>query len=345
MVTPAFEPYDARGTPLVVEAAAARDPAGIASYRPWLESVLPKAGAVLFRGFDVTDAPTFGRVAESLSEQLERNYLGTSPRDEVAPGVFTASELPGHYPIPQHNEMTFIKNPPRRLFFGCLTAPALGSGETPIADQRRVLADLPDALVQQAEQRGFRIVRNYAGPSALASKWNPWQLKRWDQLFGTTARDEVEARARDEGFEPSWFGEDGLRLVSYQPAVRAHPITGERVWFNHLITFHPQQAVGEYRRIAAMRPSLRHHAVLNLARALSWAQRGVPGDERAMNVTWGDGGAIDDATVDTVREATWRNLVVIPWQRGDVIAIDNRVVSHGRLPYHGPRLIVVSWMA
>lgn len=344
-MTPAFDPYDARGTPLVVEAGADRDPSRIAGMRPWVESVLPKAGAVLLRGFDVGDAPAFGRVAASLSDALERDYLGTSPRDEVAPGVFTASELPGHYPIPQHCEMTFIKNPPRRLFFGCLTAPAIGSGETPIADQRRVLADLPDALVQRAERLGFRIVRNYAGPSTLASKWNPWQLKRWDQLFGTTEREAVAARARSEGFEPTWFGEDGLRLVSFQPAVRAHPVTGDRAWFNHLATFHPQQAVGEYRRIAAMRPTLRNHAVLALARTLSWAQRGVPGDDRAMNVTWGDGSPIDDATVDTVRESTWRNLVVIPWQRGDVLAIDNRIVSHGRLPYRGPRLVVVSWMA
>jgi hypothetical protein len=35
----------------------------------------------------------------------------------------------------------------------------------------------------------------------------------------------------------------------------------------------------------------------------------------------------------------WQNLVVYPWQTGDVVAIDNNAVGHGRLPYQGPRRI------
>ena len=39
----------------------------------------------------------------------------------------------------------------------------------------------------------------------------------------------------------------------------------------------------------------------------------------------------------------WRNLVAFPWQQGDVVAIDNFSMSHGRLPYRGPRQVVVAW--
>ena len=36
-------------------------------------------------------------------------------------------------------------------------------------------------------------------------------------------------------------------------------------------------------------------------------------------------------------------LIVEPWRQGDVVAIDNHSMSHGRLPYEGPRRIAVCW--
>jgi alpha-ketoglutarate-dependent taurine dioxygenase len=47
--------------------------------------------------------------------------------------------------------------------------------------------------------------------------------------------------------------------------------------------------------------------------------------------------------LQAVSDAIWRNQVAIPWQTGDFVAIDNRRISHGRLPYRGPRTIVVAW--
>jgi hypothetical protein len=44
-----------------------------------------------------------------------------------------------------------------------------------------------------------------------------------------------------------------------------------------------------------------------------------------------------------VLEAVWKHMVVVPWRRGDVVAIDNFAVSHGRLPYQGPREVAVCW--
>jgi hypothetical protein len=36
-------------------------------------------------------------------------------------------------------------------------------------------------------------------------------------------------------------------------------------------------------------------------------------------------------------------MVIFPWAQGDVVAIDNRSVAHGRMPYRGEREIVVAW--
>lgn len=312
------------------------------AHRDWTSAQLALWGAVLFRGFDVRDAQEFEQIARAVDDDLKNEYLGTSPRNALTSHVFTASELPPFYPIPQHCEMSFTRNPPRLLFFSCLVEPAEGSGETPLCDFRRVLADLDPDLVRRFEDRGIRIVRNYAGRDST-SRLNPFQLKRWDEMFLTTDRQAVETRCRQEGFEPVWTGSNGLRLISTQEVTRTHPETGLPVWHNHVTTFHPSQAAGEFRRIHALRPTLKHWALLQVARLLEFLERRRPADELAMHCTHRDGTPMDDADVEAIREAVWKHLVVFPWKTGDVVAIDNFAVSHGRLPYSGPRQIAVAW--
>ena len=249
---------------------------------------LARHGALLFRDFDVADAPAFEQVARAIDDDLKCDYLGTSPRDALTGYVFTASELPSYYPIPQHCEMSFVADPPRHLFFCCLVEPARGCGETPLADFRKVAAELPASVMARFEARGLRIVRNYSGPGG-GRRFDLWRLKRWDQMFGTTDRREVEARCRREGFEPVWTKGDGLRIVSWQPAIRTHPVTGERVWHNHSTTFHPTQAAAEYRRIHRLRPTVRHFGLWKLAQVLEAMQRRNDPDELAMYCTYGDG--------------------------------------------------------
>ena len=334
------------GVPLVIEArddsSVAALCAWIAARREWVHDRLLAHGAILFRGFEVFDAPAFERVARSIDDGLQNEYLGTSPRNALTSHVFTASELPPFFPIPQHCEMSFVKEPPRRLFFTCLTAPAANSGETPLADFRKVLRDLDPQLVKRFEEKGLRIVRNYSGPDG-GGRFDLWRLKRWDEMFLSSDHATVEAKCRAEGFDPIWTDGGGLRLVSTQPIVRRHPTTGEAAWHNHATTFHISQAAGEYKRIYRIRPSIKHFLLWQLARALERLQRRKPADERAMHCTHADGSEIAAADMEALRDAVWNNLVVIPWRRGDVVAIDNYAVSHGRLPYAGPRNVAVAW--
>jgi alpha-ketoglutarate-dependent taurine dioxygenase len=266
----------------------------------------------------------------------------TSPRDARSEYVFSASELPSYYPIPQHCEMSFTADPPRRLFFCCFEPPAEDSGETPLADFRRVYQDINPEVLARFQEGGIRIIRNYSGPSKRS--FDPWQLKRWDEMFGTTDRAAVEARSREEGFEPTWTDGDGLRLVSTQPVVRKHPVTGEPVWFNHATTFHLSAAFGEYRRIFKLRSSPLYWGLWQFTRAMVRAKRWMQSaEDQAMHVTYEDGREIPDEDIEAVREAVWRHMVITPWERGDVLAVDNFSVSHGRLPYTGPRDIAVCW--
>jgi alpha-ketoglutarate-dependent taurine dioxygenase len=308
----------------------------------WVQDALLRHGALRFRGFAVEDAPDFERLARAIEADLKREYLGTSPRDAVTGYVFNASELPDFYPIPQHCEMSFCAHPPERVFFCCLVEPAEGSGETPLCDFRKVWRDLDPDVRQRFEAGGLRVIRNYSGPGADDSD-DPLRLKRWDEMFQTTDRSVIEAKCREEGFTPSWHANDGLRLISTHPIYRDHPVTGERVWHNHLTTFHRATAEAEYERIARFRPTDRHRALLELARALEEKQRGRPVEEQSMHTTYVDGREIPQADLDHVRDVVWRHMVIEPWRRGDVVAIDNHSTSHGRLPYEGPRRIVVCW--
>jgi len=217
----------------VIEPGSDRSLASLCDYlratSPWVRERLIEHGALLLRGFDVDDAHDFERVARSIDDGLKNEYLGTSPRNGLTDYVFTASELPPFYPIPQHCEMSFTANPPRRLFFCCLLEPDAGGGETPLVDFREVYKQLDPAVLARFEKGGIRIVRNYAGPES-ASKLDLWKLKRWDEMFATTDRAAVEAKCREEGFEPTWSPNGSLRLTSTQPVLRRHPDSGEAVW-------------------------------------------------------------------------------------------------------------------
>ena len=314
----------------------------ISAERETLEGRLLQHGALLFRGFAVHGAADFERVARAIDPHLRNDYLGTSPRNGLTEYVFSASELPPFYPIPQHIEMSFLPNPPRRLFFACETAPER-HGETPLCDFRRVYADLDPEVREAFETRGIRNIRNYDGPDA-APRRDLWKLKRWDEMFLTRDRDQVEAVAAAQGLTCEWYGEGKLRLVNEQEAIRRHPETGEPVWFNHSQVFHVAAAALEYRRIARRHKSPRAVFFAGLTGLLTAARRRlVSSQDQAMHCTFRDGGEIPDAYMEHVSETIWRHLTFTPWQPGDVIVIDNFSVSHGRMPYRGPRNILVAW--
>jgi pimeloyl-ACP methyl ester carboxylesterase/alpha-ketoglutarate-dependent taurine dioxygenase len=336
--------------PLVIEPAprADRSEAALLGWlrdnRAYLEERLLVHGAVLLRGFDVADAPAFERVARAIEPELKNDYLGTSPRNGLTEHTFSASELPPFYPIPQHCEMSFVARPPRRLFFSCLLPSRGPGGETPLADFRRVYDDLPADLRARFEEKGVRNIRNYAGPEEKGGRFDLWKLKRYDELFGTAERAVIEQKCRENGFDFTWKPGGGLRLVNVQPAVKRHPVTGRPVWFNHTQVFHLSAVPDEYRRIARRQGQIRYAALARVAEAaVRLKERRVAVEDQAMHCTYGDGTPILDRDMDRVRDAIWKNMVFFKWRKGDVLVLDNDAVSHGRMPYSGPRTIAVAW--
>jgi alpha-ketoglutarate-dependent taurine dioxygenase len=278
--------------------------------KPWLEDRLATHGAVLLRGFTIADAPAFERLIEATSDGglLEYTYRST-PRSNVSERIYTSTEYPPNSSIPWHNENSYSRRWPMKLYF-CARTVAERGGETPIVDSRRVYQRIPASIRDRFAERGVMYVRNYRAGLDL-----PWQ-----KVFQTTDQAEVEAFCRRDGIECEW-GDDGtLRTGQVCQAVARHPRTNEPVWFNQAHLFH----------VSALPMDIRDGLLGQ------FGESGLP-----RNAYYGDGMPIEAGVLDEIRQIYQEEQVVFGWEQDDVLAIDNMLVAHGRRPYEGDRLVFV----
>lgn len=300
---------DADPLPLLVQA---REPLDLAAWlapqRGRFEELLVEHGGILFRGFDVASPERFGAAARTQTPDLLDYLERAAARTEVAPNVFTSTELAADQVIPHHHEMSYSHNWPRYIWFHC-ALPALEGGATPIASERRFYATLDRALERRFVEHGVMYVRNYGEGLDLT----------WQQAFQTERRDDVEAYCRRYGVAWEWTGH-GLRTRQVRQALARHPATGETVWFNHAHLFHESN-------LGPLRATL----------VDAFGSDGLP-----RNAYFGDGAAIPDAVLDEIRAGYAAASVSFPWQAGDVLLLDNYLAVHGRETYRGPRRVLVA---
>jgi len=310
-------PDDATALPLRIEPSA-HDERSLESLvawataeRGWLEAKLHRHGALLLRGFEVDRAAQFELFCRAVDPELKRYVGGESPRTVVAGHVYTSTEYPSHLEISLHNEACYAREWPRRLYLLCVE-PARHGGETQLADGRKVLAALDSAVRQRFTDKQVMYVRNLQDGPGLG--------KSWQQTFETEDRDAVEAHCRSEDVEFEWT-DFGLRTRAIRPAVMRHPVTGEEAWFNQADQSH----------VSSRGPRVER----SLLRAMSE-------DELPRHALFGDGSPIDRADLEHVRGVLRGLEVVAPWQRGDLLLLDNVLVSHGRKPFEGERRVLVA---
>jgi alpha-ketoglutarate-dependent taurine dioxygenase len=106
-----------------------------------------------------------------------------------------------------------------------------------------------------------------------------------------------------------------------RPAITQHPTTGEKVWFNHVAFWHVSSLPAEVRE-----------ALLSV----------FSEDELPYNTYYGDGSPIEDSIVQEIREAYAEETIAFPWQKGDLLMLDNMLVAHGRNPFSGERKVIVA---
>ncbi|GAA4545264.1 TauD/TfdA family dioxygenase [Amycolatopsis samaneae] len=281
----------------------------VTAHRPALMELLESYGAVLIR--NAVDNPELldrvSRVvgAGDLLEYTERS----TPRSVVSGNVYTSTEYPANQTIPQHNENSYAHQYPLWLFFACALASETG-GETPLADSRAVVDRLPADLVRRFRDKGVLYTRAYREGMGLT----------WQETFQTQDRGEVEEFCRRHGMEFEWTGGDGLRTRHHRPAT-ARAASGEEVWFNQAHLFH----------------------VSNLAKGVREALLEMY-DEQDLprHAYYGDGSPISDDDMAAIRGAFDETCHQFPWRNGDLLVINNLLMSHGRRPYTGKRRILVA---
>lgn len=280
--------------------------------REELDGVLRTRGALLVRGFELTEPAQLATIVEALGGTPMDYVAGNSPRTKIDRSVYSSTEYPARYPICLHSELSYAPSWPSQILFLCLVPPAEG-GETPIADCRRMLSALPGDVRDRFEARSIRYVQNLHGGTGLG--------KSWMETFETSERAQVERFLAAGGASFEWRANGSLRLQYVRPATAVHQSTGEAVWFNQADQWH----------------------VSNLdARTREALLQVYAKDELPLNAYWDDGSDIAEHDLDVVRDTFRSQAVSAPWQRGDLLILDNMLFAHGRNPYRGPRKVVVA---
>ncbi|KAL8217376.1 hypothetical protein R6Q57_020749 [Mikania cordata] len=282
----------------------------IRAHKPWLESLLVKSGAILFRGFPVTSPSDFNMVIEAFGYPEFPYNGGIGLRTQVLGRVYTANESPLDMEIPFHHEMAYAADFPTKLFFFCEEEPGAG-GETPIALSHIIYEKMkqrhPD-FVDELEKHGLKYIK--IAPEDDDTSFHSGTS--WKSLFKTDDKRIAEERAAKQAVRLEWIGTSAKLTRNPLPAIGFDKENGRKTWFNSILAAYSEpesEKVGPPKTSAEL----------------------------------GNGDPVDDDVLKDVLKILKEECVAIPWKKGDVLLINNLTVLHGRRPLvRAPRRILVS---
>jgi alpha-ketoglutarate-dependent taurine dioxygenase len=278
------------------------------SNRDYLEQKLYQHGGILFRGFDLKTPQAFEGAVSGVCRELFTEY-GDLPREGVAGKIYTSTPYPEDKAILYHNESSHMSSWPAKINFFCLVAAKEG-GCSPIVDCRKVYQQVDLKVRDKFENLGLLYMRNFSEGLDVS----------WQRFFHTDDKAVVEDSVKKAGFTCEWHGKDNLRVMQKARGVLAHPVTGEKTFFNQ-VQLHHVHCLDD-----ATRQSLLSIFKIN---------------ELPRHVYYGDGSDIEDSVMDHIGEVYERNSIRFQWQEGDMVSLDNMLTAHARDPFVGPRKILV----
>ncbi|MGY4689621.1 TauD/TfdA family dioxygenase [Salibacterium sp. K-3] len=270
---------------------------------------LHKHGGILFRDCNITNVKNFHLFINQISGELLEYSDNVTPRSTVKNQIYTSTDFAKDQHIELHNEMAYSHEWPMKIFFYC-DIPAQTGGETPIADSRRIYEKLDPTIIKKFSEKNVMYVRNLGLPLGV----------RWQDAFQTEERKVVEEICKKNNMNCIWKTGDHLRIEQVRPAITRHPVTDEPLWFNQISAFHLTTLNDEIRQ------ELLHQ----------YDEQDVP-----KNSFYGDGTSIEREVLQEIREVYTEQTVKFPWQKGDILMLDNMMVAHGRTPYTGDRKTLV----
>jgi len=276
-------------------------------------SELSHRGAILFRDFNVTTVDEFDGAARAVHPTLVEYSEASTPRPEYKSKIYVSTQYPKYHEIQAHSELSYTNAWPMKALFMCVQ-PSLEGGETPLADNREILGRIAPRLRKKFREKGVMYVRNY-GEGLIV----PWQT-----AFGTNEREVVEQFCRTNSpMTCEWKSDGGLRTRQVRHATVNHPDIGDECWFNQALHFHID--------------GLGHEIASDV-------RENYCDDDLPSNALFGDGSSITAVELAQIGQAIARSSHYVPWERGDVMLLDNVLMSHGRNRFVGDREVVAAFV-
>jgi hypothetical protein len=277
------------------------------------EKELTRHGGILLRGFRIETASDFNAFMKCFNTDPLPYMFRSSPRQELdksIKNIYLSTSYPNDRSINMHNESSYSRVWGRKIVFCCIR-PAATGGETPIADSRRVLKDIDPDLVEKFRAKGVKYRRNL-----LPDLGMPWQ-----EVFQTNDKMAAIDICKKNDITYKFVGTDHLIIEWVKPAVYKHPESREETWFNHVLFFN------KYSRYEEL--GLEYDDFL-------------PEEYLTSETFFGDGSAISLQEYLNIKAAYDRNRIEFPYQKGDILFLDNMLAAHGRNPYTGERTIATA---
>ncbi|MDQ3289016.1 MAG: TauD/TfdA family dioxygenase [Pseudomonadota bacterium] len=309
---PAGVEYGRETLPFRIHAQTAGQPLDewVGRNREAVDQAMYRYGAILFKGFGINSADKLGRVAVAHSGELLGYIERGAPRVQLGDKVYSSTEYAAEESIPMHHEMSYSNRWPSKLYF-CSEVVAQEGGYTPLADDRQVILAIPEEIKRRFIEKKVMYVRNYG----LGVDMD------WREAFQVETRQQAEEYLVESRTSFEWLPGDVLRTRAVRQAIAVHPVTGDIVWFNHAHLFHSSNMPADVREFLAE----------------EFGEEGMP-----RNAYYGDGTPIEDSVVSLIREIYDQHSVRFPWEEGDVLFVDNFLLTHGRSPFKGPRKVCVA---
>ncbi|KAH9894626.1 hypothetical protein F4778DRAFT_283318 [Xylariomycetidae sp. FL2044] len=299
---------------------------GISSSGELFDQVRAHGGAVLIRGLPVKTPQDYSQVAHAFGFAAHEEVGRPPLRTVLAKNVKTANEGPPEMPIWPHNEYGWSTINPAWLTFCCLEVPESG-GETPVISSLGLAAALRKEAPEFIEKllcKGVKYVYRY-GTEEIKSNTGTSVFDAYGQHIkpgddSATIREKIEAEVRRHSDRFEWHEDGSLSVTHVVPIIRKHEKTGLTTWFGNLTS-----AWGRSR----------HHG------ATQYPYLGDDGSYHPLP-EYGDGTPIETAYLDLALSLAEESQVLVDWQVGDVVLLDNYAVMHSRSPWTGKRTVLAA---
>jgi len=270
-----------------------------------LKKELSCTGALLLRGFPITDAQSYDTFFSAFNYPnfTYKESLSNAVRVNFTEYVFTANEAPKEVEIYLHNEMAQTPVYPGIISLFCEKSADAG-GATVLCrsdEMYNKLHSSQPALTDKLAEFGIKYTTSMPKEDSPESG----QGRSWRSTLSVDTLEQAEGKLRELGY--LWHWKDDGTLVAQTSALPAVKVLtdGRSVFFNQLIA----------------------------------AYQGWQGVKESPSVAlcFGDDSEISVEFLNEIVAVAEQLSFDLEWQDGDIAIVDNSLAMHGRRPYSGER--------